>query len=241
MPRSTDTFMKVAPNGTITFEFTGTIRADGLTLTTSISNNDSDPSFNGLISWLNSLLPTPGGQLWANDDTPNPSNPGGTGDRQVALQLPEQSARSNYARLALKQQGIGGGVSDVVEVTADVRSLVSDPVRSRRVIAGDDTSSFLSFPPTLHRTHKINYGHITYTWPGAVGNVTVNVNHGLGVVPVIVLLTAGNNGILPVYRVGGFTLTQFTINVLANVSGGFGGGGVPGAGVQDDVYWQAIG
>lgn len=220
--------MSVDAQGNITFDFTGHVGAQGIDL---IASTAVSPPVDRRIAWHETTL---NGrkcfEAYGSDFT------GFTNGTLNAF-----SADGTLASTIDIQQA--DGANDGNTRIALVAGATSISRRQFWAIDALDRSSALRFAANDIRTHKIEYGSFPFVWNGT-NNMTFLVNHNLGVQPIIALANQGNNNTVDLLRVfpgspGG--VTQFTINVLANVNFGGGGGGVPAAGTNDNIQWLAIG
>ena len=156
---------------------------------------------------------------------------------QTRVQLRSKSLSGSVASFAtLKAEAF-----DTSEVSLSVSSISSSGGLNNNVsvLVGGNTfmladqagnSSYLRFPPTIVRTHRVNYGVQTFTHNGT-GSVMVTVTHGLGAAPQAAVATNSNNNTDCTYRCYSFGSTTFTCEVRVT----------PGPVGSDSFQWIAIG
>lgn len=230
MPKSVDTYMVVAPNGSITFDFDGHISAAGIDI---IAGDSSLPPDDRKIIWhADTLTGAHVAELRAYDQFGN-----------SFLEL-ESLGRGITGPASAKLEalhGAGGNAKASVQVgsvnpnpsTSGAVILASAGAQQATILDGNNGSTFLK--QTFAANRSIQWGNKSFTWPGATAVQNFVIAHALGVAPVSIQITQANNNTTCTYRAYATSSTTFTVDVLS-----VGGVGI-GAGVADNFWWTLIG
>jgi hypothetical protein len=222
------TTVHVAPDGTITYDFTGHVHAEGFDLD---ADTAKPPSNLSKVRWLRAVDGVVVAELYADDVA---------GDAELVVQADAPSGDAT-TRLSLNA-GAPNNFLYACGLTAT--ALIADGLNSEvgafgrsgsvTIVDGSMRSSFLQLVGRLKR--RIDCGSLFVTWPGgdAVSNRMV-VNHALGVTPIAVVADSDGGLNWVAHSVQGVGASHF--DLLARTVDG----GVPAAGSSQLARWIAIG
>lgn len=157
--------------------------------------------------------------------------------RQVA----DMAAQRNFEQLEGMFPLAGKDIADGTITSLQIAdgTIVSADIADGTIALVDLSTAVLNnfLKLAVGANRKANFGINNVTWPGGSPIAAGTFAHGLGVAPVVVLVTASTGGETSVFaaHAGGYTSTSF------DVQGEYISAFAPAAGATKTVAWLAVG